>query len=360
MKHPSLVVWSENPLNAETPLDLLCRAPVTPTELFYVRNHGPVPDVDPSSYRLAVDGLVREPQSLDLADLGRFERVTTTAALTCAGNRRSELARVAPIPGQAPWGPGAVGNAVWSGVRLRDVLRGAGADESAAHVAFTGLDLADEDGEQVEFGGSIPLEKALGADVVLADTMNGEPLLPEHGSPLRVVVPGYIGARSVKWLARVTVQSEPSANFFQAGTYRLLPPEATAPEEGFALGELPLSSAACLPGAGEAVPGGRVRARGYAITGGARRIERVDVSVDAGATFAQARLLGEGRPGGWVLWEAELDVRPGPAELVVRAYDSSGSTQPEDPAKLWNRKGYVCNAWHRVAFTVSADGPATE
>jgi sulfite oxidase len=299
---------------------------------------------------------VREPQSLALADLGRFERVTATAALTCAGNRRSELARVAPIPGQAPWGPGAVGNAVWSGVRLRDVLRAAGADESAGHVAFTGLDVADEDGEQVEFGGSIPLEKALGPDVLLADTMNGAPLPPLHGRPVRAVVPGYIGARSVKWLSRVTVQEQPSANFFQARTYRLLPPDATAPEDGFALGELPLSSAACSPGQGDAVAGGRVRAHGYAITGGARRIERVDVSVDGGATFARARLLGESRPGGWVLWEAELDFRPGPAELVVRAYDSSGSSQPEDPAPLWNRKGYVCNAWHRVAFTVSGDG----
>jgi sulfite oxidase len=345
MKHPALVVWTEEPLNAETPLDLLCRSPITPTELFYVRNHGPVPEVELGSYRLAVGGLVAEPLSLSLGDLGRFERVTATAAMTCAGNRRSELAALTPIPGQAPWGPGAVGNAVWGGVRLRDVLRAAGADETAGHVAFAGLDQAVEDGERVEFGGSIPLDKALGPDVLIADEMNGEALPPLHGYPLRIVVPGYIGARSVKWLSTVTVQREPSDNYFQARTYRLLPVGSSAPEDGFALGELPLSSAICLV---EKLERGRVRAQGYAITGGSRRVERVDVSVDGGASFATATLAGESRPGGWVLWEAEVEVPDGATELAVRAWDSAGSTQPEDPARLWNPKGYANNAWHRA------------
>jgi sulfite oxidase len=345
VKHESLIVWTDEPLNAETPLDLLCRSPITPNELFYVRNHGPVPAVDPAAYQLALGGLVRRPLGLSLDDLGRFERVTVTATMICAGNRRDELARVTPIPGQAPWGPGAVGNAVWGGVRLRDVLRDAGADETAGHVAFTGLDQAAEDGELVEFGGSIPLERALAPDVLIADEMNGEPLQPVHGYPLRVVVPGYIGARSVKWLATVTVQREPSENYFQARTYRLLPPGSSAPEDGFALGELPLSSAICVV---EGLAGRRVRARGYAITGGARRVERVEVSADGGATFATATLAGEARPGGWLLWEAELDVPDGAAELAVRAWDSAGSTQPEDPARLWNPKGYANNAWHRA------------
>jgi sulfite oxidase len=351
VKHESLIVWTDEPLNAETPLDLLCRAPVTPTELFYVRNHGPVPAVDLASYRLTVGGLVGRPRSLTLDDLGRFERVMATATMICAGNRRDELARVTPIPGQAPWGPGAVGNAVWGGVRLRDVLRDAGADESAGHVAFTGLDEAAEDGEVVEFGGSIPLEKALGPDVLLADEMNGEPLPPEHGHPLRLVVPGYIGARSVKWLSTMTVQREPSANFFQSRTYRILPPGSSDPEDGFALGELPLSSAVCRV---ERLAGGIVRARGYAIAGGTRRVERVDVSVDGGATFATASLAGEAQPGAWLLWEAELAAPAGTTELAVRAWDSAGSTQPEDPARLWNPKGYANNAWHRVRLPAAS------
>jgi hydroxyacylglutathione hydrolase len=363
-KHPALVVWTEEPLNAETPLALLCRSAITPTELFYVRNHGPVPVVDPASYRLTVGGLVREPLSLSLDDLRRrFERATVTAALTCAGNRRNELARLAPIPGQAPWGAGAVGNAVWGGVRLRDVLRAAGLAEEAQHICFTGLDQAEEEGELLEFGGSIPAQRALAADVLLADEMNGETLPALHGYPLRVVVPGYIGARSVKWLATVSAEAGPSANYFQARTYRLYPSrvrtETSTREHGIALGELPVNSAICTPADGEVVAGTRVPARGWALTGGARRIEHVEVSLDGGETFLPARLLDGGGAGSWRLWEAELDVAAGARELAVRAWDSSASTQPEDPATIWNLKGYMNNAWHRVGFTaVAVDGRA--
>jgi hydroxyacylglutathione hydrolase len=358
-KHRAMIVWTEEPLNAETPLDLLCRTAVTPTELFYVRNHAPVPEVDPSSYRLTVGGLVRDPLSLSLAELRhRFERVTVTATLMCAGNRRSELALVAPIPGQAPWGAGAIGNAIWSGVRLRDVLLAAGLDTDTGHVAFTGLDQAEEEGELTEFGGSIPLAKALSPDVLLADEMNGEPLPPVHGYPLRVVVPGYIGARSVKWLSTITVQTDPSANYFQARTYRLFPSrvrtETSLDDLGVPLGELPVNAAVCSPLDGEAVRG-RLRARGYAITGGTRRIERVELSLDQGKTFLPAELLDDADPGSWRLWEADLEVDPGPGELAVRAWDSAATTQPEDAAKIWNLKGYLNNAWHGIRFTATRD-----
>jgi hydroxyacylglutathione hydrolase len=356
-KSSALVIWSDEPLNAETPLDLLCRSAITPAQLFFVRNHGSLPEIDLSSYRVTIGGRVREPLSLSVEDLGRFERVEVTAALTCAGNRRDELAAIAPIPG-VPWGAGAIGNAVWGGVRLRDVLLAAGADGEAAHVSFTGLDQAQEEGELLEFGGSIPLEKALTRDVLLADEMNGEPLPPEHGHPLRVIVPGYIGARSVKWLSTVTVQSEPSTNYFQSRTYRLYPTgvrtETTTSEHGFALGALPVNSAFCRPFDGEVVSGTTVHARGYAITGSARRVERVEISRDGGRTFESAELLDNARPASWQLWEADLEVGSGACELVVRAWDSAGNTQPEDAAKIWNLKGYLNNAWHRVRFTAGA------
>jgi len=276
----------------------------------------------------------------------------------CAGNRRSELAAVFPIPGQAPWGAGAIGHAVWSGVRLRDVLLAAGVDAPGGHVAFTGPDQAEDEGEVTEFGGSIPLEKALSADVLLADEMNGEPLPALHGYPLRVVVPGYIGARSVKWLSTITVQSDPSANYFQARTYRLFPAhvrtETSTQDHGVALGELPVNAVVCSPRDGEAVRE-RLRARGYAIAGGTRRIERVEVSLDQGETFLPAELLDAAGAGSWRLWAADLEVEPGPGELVVRAWDSAATTQPEDAAKIWNLKGYVNNAWHRVRFTATGD-----
>jgi hydroxyacylglutathione hydrolase len=356
-KDPALVVWSEEPLNAETPLDLLRQREITPNELFFVRNHGAIPEVAPTAYRLTVRGLVAEPLTLSLEDLGQhFEHVTLDAVLSCAGNRRSELAAIAPIPGQAPWGPGATGNARWEGVRLRDVLQAAGIETDATHVAFTGLDRCTEEGEVIPFGGSIPLTKALAPEVLLADQMNGKALPPAHGYPLRIVVPGYIGARSVKWLATITVQSQPSTNYFQARTYRLYPSRVrseTTPEHGFSLGETPVNSVICQPGLGAVVTGPRVLASGYAITGGTREIERVEVSLDRGATFVTARLLGEGQAGAWRLWEAALELGPGPYELAVRAWDSAASTQPESAEGIWNLKGYINNSWHRVRFTVA-------
>jgi sulfite oxidase len=236
------------------------------------------------------------------------------------------------------------------------VLQAARLETGAGHVAVTGLDRCTEEGEVIPFGGSIPLTKALAPEVLLADEMNGKPLPPPHGFPLRVVAPGYIGARSVKWLATITVQSQPSTNYFQARTYRLYPSrvrsEAT-PEHGFSLGETPVNSVVCHPGEGAVVTGPRVLARGYAITGGTREIERVEVSLDRGVTFITARLLGGSQAGAWRLWEAELDLGPGPYELAVRAWDSAASTQPENAEGIWNLKGYINNSWHRARFTVA-------
>jgi sulfite oxidase len=180
--------------------------------------------------------------------------------------------------------------------------------------------------------------------------MNGEPLAPLHGYPLRVVVPGTIGARSVKWLSTVTVQREPSANYFQARTYRLFPAhvrsEADASAHGVELGEFPVSAVTCEIRDGVA--------RGYALTGGQRRVELVEVSLDGGETWANAELLDDGPAGSWRLWQARLEPGEGAHELVVRAWDSAATTQPESAARSWNLKGYVNNAWHRARL--SPDG----
>ena len=237
------------------------------------------------------------------------------------------------------------------------MLQAAGLATGAAHVAFTGLDRCTEEAEVTPFGGSIPLAKALAPDLLLADHMNGKPLPPPHGYPLRVIVPGYIGARSVKWLATITVQDQPSTNYFQARTYRFYPSGVraeTTPEHGFSLGETPVNSAICQPGQGTVINQPHVLARGYALTGGTREIERVETSLDHGASFTTAAILDGHRSCGWRLWETELTLDPGVHELAVRAWDSAASTQPESPQGIWNLKGYLNNSWHRVTFTVTS------
>jgi sulfite oxidase len=351
-KDPSLEVLSHEPLNAQPPLSRLGESAVTPLELFFVRTHAAVPALDEAGWRLEIGGMVQRPLRLRLADLkALFPETEVTATLQCAGNRRTELIRVRPVPGETPWGASALGTAVFRGTPLATVLEGAGILDGAAHVAFTGLDSIEKEGQTFGFGGSIPLSRALLPDVLLAWEMNGQPLEPAHGYPLRAVVPGWIGARSVKWLGEIRLQAEPSDNWYQARSYKLFPPhvDATTADwpNGLMLGELSLTSVICSPGDGEELAAGRVEVRGYAMAGGQRTVERVEVSADHGTSWTVAE-LGPSAPGAWRLWTAGLDLPAGGHELVCRAWDSAAMTQPEDPAHVWNYKGYMNNAWHRV------------
>lgn len=357
-KDRRMIVREEEPFNAGPPVERLCEEFVTPTSLFFVRNHGAVPDIDPDRYRLSVTGLVTRSLHLSLDDLQRrFSKTVLTAALQCAGNRRSELMAVAPVPGELPWDAGAIGNAVWGGVPLREVLTEAGVDDRAAHVAFTGLDEVHKAGQTFGFGGSIPLAKAMRTEVLLAYEMNDARLPPVHGFPLRVIVPGYIGARSVKWLGEISVQSEPSANYFQTRAYKLFPPhirgETADWSDGVMLGELPTHAVICRPRDGETANGSRVAVKGYAVSGG-QPVERVEVSGDGGTTWAAASLTPDGNPWTWRLYATTLALPSGTHEIVARAWDSSGRPQPQDLREVWNFKGYVNSAWHRVRVRVTA------
>lgn len=354
----ALLMHSKDPLNGGPQPEALCQGFVTPTRLFFVRNHGTVPEIDPASYRLAVGGRGAQPLQLTLLDLrARFPRVHLPAALQCAGNRRRELMAIAPIAGEIPWGGEAIGNAHWSGWRLRDVLQSTGVQNGTGHVAFAGLDVIEREGERFGFGGSIPLEKAMSPEVLLADEMNGAPLSPVHGFPLRVVVPGYIGARSVKWLGEISVQAHPSENYYQAHAYKIFPPDVRADTadwtRGLMLGELPVNAVICEPGDGSVLAERAVKVRGYAITGGGRRIERIKVTKDGGRKWHQADLIGGHGPWTWAVFQAQLDLTPGDHELCVCAWDSADNTQFEDLRSVWNFKGYVNNAWHRVRVRVT-------
>ena len=285
--------------------------------------------------------------------------VTVPATLQCAGNRRQELMAARPIVGELDWGPEAIGNAEWAGVRLGDVLRRAGISLEAGgwHTAFSGLDETERQGRRITFGGSISLEKAFEPDVILAHTMNGQPLRAAHGFPLRVIVPGYIGARSVKWLQGIMVQAQPSVNYFQAHAYKLFPPHVTDETVNWTAGcmleETPITSVIASPEAGECLRTPEVVVRGYATAAGRAALVRVELSVDGGGTWADVELLGPAQPGAWRLWQARVSLRPGAHTLVVRAHDDAGNAQPPDVLPIWNFKGYMNNAWHRVNVEVS-------
>ena len=348
-----LLVHSKAPMNAEPPLPDLVRSWVTPVESFFVRSHGNTPEINADSFRLSVEGLVESPMSLSLAEIGRFEQHSITATLTCAGNRRSEHTRIKPVKG-VQWREGAIGNAKWRGVRLSDVLRKAGLRESAKHVWFEGLDSVDDGGKTFAFGGSIPLEKALlDRDAIpgalLATSMNDKPLTADHGFPVRTVVPGYIGARSVKWLSKIVVSDRPSPNHFVADVYKLVDEGALLEvAENAPIYRMPLNSAICTPTSGAALKPGRVEVTGYALPPGVPgvSIRKVEVSSDRGRSWTEAKLTSMASEYCWQLWSAEIAVNSATKELTVRAIDSRGEAQPE--VVRWNAKGYLFNAWHHI------------
>ncbi len=345
-------------LNAGPPVSQLAKEFLTPTELFFVRNHARIPQVDRDRYRLRVHGLVSKALSLSLDDIkNRFEKRTLTATLQCAGNRRRELVEYKPIDDQLAWGIEAIGTAEWAGVRLGDILKAAGLrSDQARHAAFLGLDTIRRDGEREAYGSSIPMDKALSCEALLAYEMNGADLPRPHGSPLRVVVPGYIGARSVKWLSEIIIQQAPSENYFQQVGYKLFPPSINMYnvnyEDGMQLTKLPVNSVIARPEDRSLMMAGRVRVEGYAMSDGEHEISWVDASADGGATWQRADFLNAPQRWTWQLWRAEFDLPPGQHELVVRAWDTAANSQPETIASTWNFKGYVNNAWHRVRITL--------
>ena len=353
------IVHTDVPPNREVPLADLIRKWITPVDRFYVRSHAASPAVDADAYRLTVDGLVERPLSLSLAELSdRFESVKAVCTMTCAGNRRTEHSRTRQISG-VPWQAGAIGNAAWGGVRLSDVLTAAGVREGARHVWFDGLDEIERPEGAIGFGASIPVEKAMSEEAglpgaVVCTTMNGEPLTADHGFPVRTVVPGYIGARSVKWLGRIRVSDRPNPNHYQATAYKVVT-EATPIEwaEKAPIYRFPLNAVICTPAAGAGVAAGRVEVAGYALPPGEPgvRVGRVEVSGDGGATWTKAALTGEQRPMCWTLWKASVPVEADARSLLVRATDTRGRGQPRTAP--WNKKGYLYNGWHRVPVEAS-------
>ncbi|KAM3935203.1 sulfite oxidase, mitochondrial isoform 2-T2 [Leptodactylus fuscus] len=372
-RHPILKVNSQKPFNAEPPPELLTENFITPNELFFKRNHLPVPDINPEEFQLIIEsppGAKRgKPLKLSLKDLKtKFSRHEVTATLQCAGNRRSEMNAIKIVKG-LDWGTAAISTAKWAGVRLRDVLLDAGYTEdmpNVQHVQFEGL---DQDITGTKYGASISFKRAMSKDhdVLLAYEMNGEALPKDHGFPLRVIVPGVVGARNVKWLGRIIVHEEESSSHWQQNDYKGFNPCVDWDTVDFtsapAIQDLPVQSAITDPRPGETITpddDGKVTIKGYAWSGGGREIVRVDVSLDGGKTWKVADLIGEQKKGpswAWKLWklEAAIPLEEKEMKVICKAVDSSYNVQPDTVAPIWNLRGVLNNAWHRISVKVSRD-----
>lgn len=369
-RHPALKPSSLKPFNAEPPIQLLVESYYTPNDIFFVRNHLPVPQVNMESYELEVTGIGVRTINLSLEDLKtKFHKHTIDATIQCAGNRRSELSKVKTVKG-LNWGAAAISNASWSGARLRDVLLYAGLtdkDEKVKHIQFEGL---DTDVTGVSYGASILRDKAMDpkGDVLVAYEMNGKPIPVDHGYPIRLVAPGIVGARSVKWLCRIVTSTEESDSHWQQNDYKGFSPNVDWDNVDFksapSIQELPIQSAICDPVDGSNVSpvNGMITVRGYAWSGGGRRVIRVDVSGDDGktwhtATFQPDNALEPTKSWAWRVWQVDLPIPPNmknnsEVQIICKATDSSYNVQPDSVDPIWNLRGVLNNAWYKITVKV--------
>lgn len=412
-RHPALRAITQRPYNAETPAILLTDSALTPQDLLFTRNHLPVPDIKADHHEIIFElddkaQNVKKLRQQDLENTSMYKRVQVESALQCAGNRRANM-QSDSAPGRAPrgleWGVGAIGNGVWGGVLLRDVLLSIGVKDSDVgktfkHVTFEGLDgaqaaktAAEAKKETTNGGGSdigggnvskplaaasaafsaaaaegyatsIPADIAMDPkrQVLLAFEYNGQPLSRDHGYPVRVIVPGSVAARQVKWLGRVMLGTEECKSSWQKKDYKAFPQSMDWDNVKYdtmpPMQDMPVQSAITSPIEGSVLAEGQqsVTAKGWAWSGSGRSIARVDVSGDGGKSWVVADIShrpidnspSQTESFGWTLWEAEVPLRSSKPEIVVKALDSSLNTQPESSAAIWNWRGIANNSWHRI------------
>ncbi|KAI3319294.1 Oxidoreductase, molybdopterin-binding domain-containing protein [Xylariaceae sp. AK1471] len=373
---------TQKPCNAETPGDELAASFLTPNETFYVRNHMWVPVVDETeadNHGITIELPDGEVKTYSIGELkARFKQHSITAVLQCSGNRRSDMTTHAKKTNGLQWTVGAISCAKWEGVRLRDVLADAGLSvndpgEDARHVQFSGLEA---------YGASIPIESAIDphGDVLLAFKMNDKPLPRDHGFPVRVVIPGHVAARAVKWVNKIVISDEESNTTWQRKDYKCFGPNETKQDwdKYKSIQVMPITSAitrtrlkpeqretlAAKEGPRPTASGRVVQIEGYAYSGGGREIQRVDISLNGGTTWDQAQLLDDtkqeqgSRTWCWKRWKYEgvlpevKDDVSGEAKttFVVKATDDAYNTQPESHKSIYNLRGNLATAWHRVDF----------
>lgn len=340
-------VMSQRPLNAETPVKDL-RTWITDNDIFFKRNQGQIPEnpVSLDDWRLSVDGQVVNTLSLSFEDIRRLPKVEVANTLECSGNSRSLLSKKAS---GNPWTVGGVGNAIWGGVQLRDVLEQAGLGKDANHVSFEGFDKS-LGSAGIKFIRSIPIDKALSSTLLVYE-MNGQPLPLEHGYPLRSLALGWTGANSVKWLKNISVIEQPFEGFFMDNVYRVFQ-KGDDPKSGSKVKSIPVNSFIVEPEKSQSLTAGMVQIRGVAYAGEAG-IKKVDVSMDNGKTWTPARFIGPEHQYAWRHWEFAWEARDGDHTILARATDTNGISQPE--TANWNLLGYGNNGVREHAVEVHVE-----
>ena len=344
-----LIQLSERPLNYES-VRATFTTRLTPLDRFYLRNHFDVPEIDVKAWRLSIHGLVEKPLSLSLADLEAMPQVKVEAVLQCAGNGRALLSP--RIPG-VQWRFGAMGNAEWTGVRLKDVLALARPKAEAAHLEYRGADKPTMSTTPAFIRG-IPMAKAMHPDTLVALEQGGKPLTRNRGQPARLVVPGWVGDDWMRWLTDIEVRSDEPKAFFYQTAYRF-PVKPGAPGEAIPadqMGPMTKVNVKSILGSlsdGQVLPAGKHELRGVAFSGEAG-IDRVELSFDGGATWRPAELQGPSTPYGFRVFRYPWKAEPGRQGIACRATDTAGAVQPEAP--VWNPSGYLYNAWDRVEVEV--------
>ncbi len=350
-----LTVLNDRPMCAETPPHLLNNG-ITPTERHFVRNNGLMPeDLDTTRWTLEIDGLVDSLMNLALEDLERrFEVVTRALTLECAGNGRAFFD---PKADGEQWTYGAVACSEWSGVRLSDVLTAAGVKRGAVYTAHYGADThVSGEAQQIPISRGVPVAKAMDGHTLIAFAQNGQPIHPLNGGPLRLIIPGWPGSCSQKWLTRIEIRDRVHDGSKMTGTSYRLPNRSVEPgeavdEKDFRIIErMPVKSLITHPATGYRTNGRSVEIRGHAWTGEGR-VSAVDLSIDFGATWQRVTLDEPVNAYAWQNWRTSVSLpQRGYYEVWARATDSHGISQPH--AIAWNPRGYLNNAMHRVAVYV--------
>jgi len=333
--------------NSGMPLEAL-RYDVTPAGLHYLLIHFDIPEADPAAWKLTLDGLVERPRALSMSEIMALPSRTLRVTLECAGNGRGQMSPRYP---SMPWMEEGVSTAEWTGTPLSALLQAVGVKSAATQIVFRGIDRGVDRGTEHEFARSLSVAEAMKPDVLVVYAMNGQPLLPQHGAPLRLIVPGWYGMASVKWLAGIEAVEGPFEGIQQTASYHF---RARTGESGIPCTHMRVNSLMLPPGIPDffsrrrIVDAGRTRLIGRAWAGAGARIVRVEVGIDG--AWRDATLGAVAGPWAWRGWSYDWEASAGDCVLACRATDAEGNVQPEDP--VWDVTGFGNNATQRLDVTV--------